>query len=234
MKAIILAAGQSTRLRSVVDSIPKPMIQIRGRPILEHSIELLKKQGISEIYVNLHYLADVIRGHFANGEKWGVKITYAYEKGLLGTAGAVKNFERYIGVSRFMVVYGDNYYDFDLGEIVAFHKEKKGLGTIVLYETEDIKGSGIAEVDRDGKILRFAEKPDSGEAFSRLANASIYIFEPGIFDYIPSDQLSDFGHDIFPKLIEQGKPLYGIVVKGSVIAVDTPELYKLATRGGKR
>ncbi|MFH1564193.1 MAG: nucleotidyltransferase family protein [Nitrospirota bacterium] len=228
MKAIVLAAGKGTRLKSVVDSIPKPMVPIDGKPILEHIIQRLKFYGIEEIYINLHHLPHIIQGYFGDGHQFGVNITYSFEPEILGTAGGVKNLGKYIGSSQFIVIYGDNYFDYDLSKIIAFHHKKKGLATIVLYEKEDVSLSGIAQINKQNRIIRFIEKPKQQDVVSHLVNAGIYVFNPEIFDYIPSYYLADFGNDIFPKLIKENKSLYGIVVEGKLIAVDTPFLYQLA------
>jgi len=230
MKAIVLAAGKGKRLRGIINLIPKPMVKIKGKPILEHNIELLRSHEIKDIYINLHHMPEVIRDYFGNGEKWGVYIVYKYEPKILGTAGAVKNFEDLIGLQKFMVVYGDNCYcDYDLGKIIDFHNKKKGLGTIALYEKDDVSHSGIVEMDDDNKILRFIEKPKPQEMISHLVNTGIYVFEPDIFNFIPDKKFSDFGNDIFPKILKERENLYGIIIEGRLIAIDTPESYKSAT-----
>lgn len=226
MKAIILAAGKSTRLKPIVDSLPKPMVRIHGKPILEHIIYLLKNYGIKEIYINLHYLPQTIQSYFGDGQEFGVRIRYHLEEEILGTAGGVKNFERDIGRSEFLVIYGDNYFDYDLSKIITFHHKKGGLGTIVLYKKEDVSLSGIVQLNKQKRIIRFVEKPTLDQVYSHLVNTGIYVFNPDIFNYIPSNCFSDFGRDIFPELIKGNKPLYGMVIEGNLIAVDTPDLYQ--------
>ena len=242
MKAIVLAAGKGQRLRSIVKDIPKPMIKVNGKPILEHNIELLKRYGITDIYINLHYLPEVISSYFNNGKKWGVNITYSYEPKILGTAGGVKKIvnnwwkletagknESILkplpsNLGPFLVIYGDNYYNFNLAEIIKFHNEKKGIGTIGVYEKKDVSQSGIVEMDNNNKIIKFIEKPKPYEIVSHLVNTGIYIFEFDVINYIP-EGFSDFGKDIFPFIIKQEK-LYGYVLEGKLIAIDTPELLR--------
>lgn len=226
MKAIVLAAGRGERLRGVVDDVPKPMVKIRSRPILEQNIELLERCGITDIYVNLHHLPDVIRNHFGDGKDWGVNITYSYEPEILGTAGAVKNIEEQIGADQFFVLYGDNLYDYNLAEIMNFHNEKGGLGTVGVYEREDVSQSGIVEMDSNSRIIRFVEKPETHEAVSDLVNTGIYVFEPGILRHIPERQFSDFGNDIFPRILKGNERIYGMVLRGKLTAIDTPEFYQ--------
>lgn len=228
MKTVVLAAGKGERLRSIVKEVPKPMVKINGKPILEHNIELLRSYGIADIYINLHYLPDVIRNYFEDGKKWGVNITYSYEPEILGTAGAVKKFEKYIRHNQFMVFYGDNCYNYNLAEIIKFHNEKKGLGTIGVYEKEDVSQSGIVEMGSNNRVLRFIEKPKPHEVVSHLVNTGIYVFAPEIFRYIPERKFSDFGRDIFPKILKEGKNIYAMILKGKLTAIDTPEIYRQA------
>ncbi|MEW6607760.1 MAG: nucleotidyltransferase family protein [bacterium] len=233
MKAIILAAGKSTRLKPVVHSVPKPMVQINGKPILEHIILLLKHYGLVEIYINLHHLPHIIKDYFGDGHHLEVNIVYNFEPEILGTAGGVKGFERYIGSSDFMVIYGDNYFDYDLNKIINYHYKKKGLGTIVFYEKEDVRLSGVAVLNKKKRIIRFIEKPKPTEVCSHLVNTGIYVFNHEIFDYIPPNSFLDFGKNIFPELIKKNKPIYGIVMEGRLIAVDTPYLYQSAIKGNQ-
>ena len=224
MKAIVLAAGNGERLRGVVDDVPKPMVKIKSRPILEHNIKLLENCGITEICVNLHHLPDVIRNHFRDGKDWGVNITYSYEPEILGTAGAVKNLEEQIGTNQFFVLYGDNLYDCNFAEIIEFHHERQGLGTVGVHERDDVSQCGVVEMDSQNKIISFVEKPGGDEITSHLVNAGIYVFEPGIFNFIPERRFSDFGSDIFPELLKGNERIYAAVLTGKLTAVDTPEL----------
>jgi len=232
MKAVILAAGKGERLKGVIDSIPKPMVQINGKPILEHNIKWLRNYGITDIYINLHHLPDMIRSYFSEGSRWGVSIVYSYESELLGTAGAVRKIAgecRGYEKEPFLVVYGDNLLsDFNLNQIINFHKTKMGIGTIVLYRKKEVNQSGIAIIDNENKIIKFIEKPKPNEAMSNLVNTGIYVLEPRILEYIPKNGFSDFGKDIFPEIIRSGKSLFGIVLEKRLIAVDTPELLEKA------
>ncbi len=235
MKAIILAAGKGERLRGILNNIPKPMVEINGKPILEHNILLLKKYGITDIYINLHHQLDVIRKHFGNGEKYGVNIKYSYEETLLGTAGAVRKIadDYWNRKECFILLCGDNLYQYDLREIINFHGRKKGIATIAVYEKDDVSQSGIVVLDKDNKILRFIEKPKPEEVESNLVNTGIYILEPDVLGYIPPGKTLDFGKDVFPELIEKGEDIFGVMIKGKLIAIDTPELLKEALRTTK-
>ncbi len=238
MKAVILAAGKGERLRGIINNIPKPMVEINGKPVLEHNILLLKRYAITDIYINLHYQPDVIREHFGNGKKYGVDIKYSYEETLLGTAGAVRKIadEYWNKKDRkecFTLLYGDNLYEYDLREIINFHMRGKGIASIVIYEKDNVSQSGIVLLDKDNKILKFIEKPKPEEIVSNLVNTGIYILEPDVLTYIPPGKTLDFGKDVFPEMIEKGEDIFGVIVKGNLIAIDTPELLKEALRTAK-
>lgn len=225
MKAVVLSAGKGTRLYPLTETVPKPMLPVRGKPVLEHNIELLKRHGVDEICINLHHKPEVIRDYFGNGEKWGVRIHYSFEPELLGTAGAVKGFETILGKSPFFVIYGDNFTDYDLSKMQRFHEEKKGVATIAVFEKEDVRSSGVLWIDKDGKVMKFIEKPKDLVVDSKLVNAGIYILDAEVFSWIPRGKFSDFGLDVFPALLQAQKALYAIPMKGILEGIDTVALY---------
>lgn len=225
MKGMILAAGEGTRLHPLTQNLPKPMVRVSGKPILEHNIRLLSHYGICEVVVNLHHSPEAITSYFGSGESFGVSITYSYEPSLLGTAGAVKKMESFFD-EHFLVVYGDNLTNCSIEQFQAFHREKKGIGSIALFYRENPESSGIASLDENDKILHFIEKPRTQEIFSRWVNAGFLILEPEILKYIPSDRASDFGKEIFPELIKNGHTLYGYKMKEQLWWIDTLEDYQ--------
>ena len=222
MQAVILAAGKGERLGAITQMIPKPMIKIAGKPILEHNILMCKKNGVEEILINLHHLPHVIKNYFDNGEKWGVRITYKYEPKLLGTSGTVSNYKDFLR-KPFFVIYGDNYFDFDLNILKQFHEEKRSDFTMALCQVDDVSNSGIAELRNNGRITRFIEKPINEETNNSWVNAGIYFMKPITLEKIKSGY-SDFGNDIIPFLIESDYNVYGYKMKKKVLAIDTPEL----------
>jgi mannose-1-phosphate guanylyltransferase/phosphomannomutase len=253
MKAIILAAGKGERLKGIVDAVPKPMVRIAGKPILRHNIELCRKYGITDLYVNLHHLPDRIVDYFGNGKKFGVTITYSYEETLLGTAGAVRRIADHFwkedrppsAVRRpgsevvstpdvstyslpFLVIYGDNLLNYDLKTIIGFHQARKGMGTIAFHRKDDVSQSGIALLDDDGRIVKFIEKPGPHECISNLVNAGLYVLDLDILKYILPGRVIDFARNVFPYALRNGEALYGIEAQGSLIAIDTPDLFKAA------
>ena len=223
-----MAGGEGTRLRPLTLSTPKPMLPIANVPMMEHIIGLLRDHGFDEIVVTVAFLAQNIRTYFGDGSEFGVRIRYATEDTPMGTAGSVRNARAELD-ERFLVISGDVLTDIDLGEIVAEHDRRGAMATIALKAMENPVDFGIVITDNDGRIERFLEKPTWGEVFSDTINTGIYVLEPSIFDYIGEGQV-DFSSDVFPKLLEEGKPLYGAVVDGYWEDVGTLESYISAHR----
>jgi mannose-1-phosphate guanylyltransferase len=226
VKAIVLAAGKGSRLSTYTEEIPKPMLPVRGRPVLDHLLRKLKGMGVEEVFINLHHQPDVIRSYFGSGEKLELSIHYAFEPELLGTAGALRNFAGEIsGESSFYVCYGDNLFDCDFAPLRSFHEKTGALATIGLFVKEDVRGSGVAELDSEGRVIRFVEKPDPASVTSHLVNAGVYVLSPEILSFV-SHVPCDFGHDVFPAMLAGEAALFGLVLDGTVRAIDTPELYE--------
>ena len=229
MKALILAAGEGSRLRPLTLTRPKPMLPVGGKPLLEHIIQLLRRCGITSIAINLHYKPAVIPSYFEDGHLWGVEITYSLEETLLGSAGAAKRLQHYFDET-FVVFYGDLYTEMDLSPLVGFHREKGAQITVALYEVDNPCACGIVDLAADGRIRRFVEKPVPDEVFSNLANAGIYIVEPGVLDYVPPEQPYDFGRDMFPRLLAEGVNVWGYPIHDLLIDIGTPAKYQEAQR----
>jgi len=215
MRALILGAGLGTRLSPQINKINKVMVKIGKKPLLYYHLELLKKYGITDIWINLHHLPHSIKAYFGDGTRFGVKLNYSFEEKLLGTAGALKNplsgIEEEFRKGQFLVVYGDNLTDFDYSELVNQHGKKKSIMTIGLYKSETPWTKGVVETNSQERVLKFVEKPPQAEISSDLVNGGVYLCEPKLLEYIPSGGLfSDFGFDIFPKLLEQNFPIYSL------------------------
>jgi NDP-sugar pyrophosphorylase family protein len=208
MKALLLAAGEGKRLRPLTENLPKPMIPIAGKPILEHNINVLVCFGIRDIAINLHHCPEVVMNHFGDGSRFGVRITYSYEPELLGTAGAVKKLKHFFK-DTFLVFYGDNLINCDLDRLLLFHHAHQGIGTIVLHYRDDVSQSGVVVLDQFGRVTQFIEKPREDQVKSHWVNAGVLVFETEVLNYIPSGIPSDFGREILPRLLGQGKRLYG-------------------------
>lgn len=223
MKAVLLAAGKGERLRPLTLSIPKVMIPINGKPILEYHVEMLAAAHIKDIFINTHHLPDQIKDHFKDGRKWHLRIHYSYEPEILGTAGAVKKLERELRPHPFLVVYGDNFLKIDYRDFVQYAEENKGVGTIAVFRKKNVRESGILSFGRNQKIDRFVEKPKPEEIFSHWANAGVYYFREKVFDFIEPNY-SDFGHDVLPRLLNEGEELYAYMLKERVWAIDNLRL----------
>jgi mannose-1-phosphate guanylyltransferase/phosphomannomutase len=224
VKAVIMAGGEGTRLRPLTSNVPKPMMPIVNRPMMEHIVELLKVHGFDEIVVTVAFMANAIRTYFGDGSEFGVRMVYATEESPLGTAGSVRNAMDELD-ERFLVISGDVLTDIDLGEMVRFHEEKGALATIGLVPVENPLEFGIVITRDDGSIERFLEKPTWGQVFSDTINTGIFVLEPEIFDYIEAGRPVDFSSEVFPQLLEDGKPLYGAVAEGYWEDVGTLEAY---------
>jgi NDP-sugar pyrophosphorylase family protein len=223
-KAMLLAAGKGERLRPLTEIVPKCMIPVDGKPLLEHTVERLAEYGVSELVINLHYLPDVLVDYFKDGSRWGVSITYSPEKELLGTAGSVRKMADFFD-GPFFVWYGDNLSTCRLESLWQQHRAKGGLATIALHEREDPTQSGIVGLDENGRLTRFLEKPRAREVFSHWVNAGLMVLEPQVLELIPPNTFSDFGRDLFPKMLEQELPLYGYKMTAAegLWWIDTPE-----------
>jgi len=237
MKAVIMAGGKGTRLRPLTSNQPKPMISIANKPCMEHIINLLEHHGLEDIVVTVEFLSEEIQNYFGDGSAWGVKLSYSVEEEPLGTAGSVKFTQDRLN-ERFVIVSGDALTDVDLSAVVAFHEERGAEATLVLKEVDDPSEFGIVVLEDDGRVSRFFEKPDPDEVFSNTANTGIYVLEPGIMDEIPAGEEHDFAKDLFPKLLEAGRPIYGYVTDGYWEDIGNIEQYldaqKAALDGGIR
>jgi mannose-1-phosphate guanylyltransferase len=209
MKAMVLAAGKGTRLFPLTGVIPKPMAPVVGKPILQHIFELLARTGVEEAYVNVHHLAYAILGCY--GERSQVDsmtVNFTRETELLGTAGGVKRIADRFDET-FVVVMGDALTDVNVRDVVAFHKQRGALATLALMPVDDTSRYGVVELDAEGNVLDFQEKPEPAEAVSNLANTGIYVLEPEVLAYIPDGTFFDFAEDVFPRLLDSGEKVVG-------------------------
>ncbi len=224
MKAMILAAGKGTRIRPITYVIPKPMIPILQKPVMEFLVELLRQHGFDEIMVNVSHLANEIENYFRDGQKFGVQIAYSFEGHIaengelvgaaVGSAGGLKKIQDFSPFfdDTFIVLCGDALIDLNLTEVVEWHRKKGSIATIVMKTVprEEVSSYGVVVTSEDGRIRQFQEKPKVDDALSNSINTGIYIFEPEVLNYIPSGQEFDIGSQLFPKLVEMGAPFYGV------------------------
>ncbi|GAB4531001.1 MAG: hypothetical protein Kow0063_09740 [Anaerolineae bacterium] len=228
MKGMILAAGEGRRLRPLTDHVPKPMLPLAGRPLLEHIIVYLRDCGITELAINLYHRPAVVMDYFGDGSRWGVSLRYSVEERLLGSAGGVKRLQDFFD-DTFVVYYGDVYTRADLVPMIELHRRCKVLATMGLYRVPDPWNRGIVELD--GQVIsRFVEKPPRGHIFSDLANAGIYVLEPAVMDWIPDDRPWDFGQHVFPALLADKVRVAGYVIEDPLIDIGLPEKYEQANQ----
>lgn len=240
MKAMILAAGKGTRVRPITYTIPKPMIPILQKPVMEFLLELLRQHGFNEIMVNVSHLANEIESYFRDGQRFGVEIAYSFEGRIvdgelvgeaLGSAGGMRRIQDFSPFfdDTFVVLCGDALIDLNLTEAVRWHREKGAIATIVMKTVpkEEVSSYGVVVTDENGKIKAFQEKPSVEEALSTSINTGIYIFEPEIFDYIPAGVEFDIGGQLFPKLVEKDAPFYAIAMDFEWIDIGkTPDYWQ--------
>jgi len=229
MRAMIMAAGVGSRLMPLTAEIPKPMVPVANRPLMENILEVLARHGITEIIANLHCHGYVIKEHFGDGSRFGVNLLYSEEEELLGTAGGVKRCQWFLD-DTFVVMSGDALTDVDLTELVEAHKRNGALATIALRPMEEVEHYGVVITGENGLIQSFQEKPKRHEALSNLVNTGIYVFEPEIFDYIPEEQFYDFGRQVFPHLVRVKAPFYGHAIARYWCDVGDIEAYRQAHR----
>lgn len=212
MRAMVLAAGVGSRLEPLTNQVPKPMVPIANRPVMEHILELLKTHGITEVACNLHYQADKIENHFGDGSKFGLNLNFLFEKELSGDAGGVRACKDFLREGTFIVLMGDLLTDANLTEVVRQHKAKKALATIAIKQVPDVRHFGVVLTDENGFITGFQEKPQPEEALSNYASTGIYILEPEVFDYMPQTGQYGFGRQLFPDLVKRGLPVLGVSI----------------------
>ena len=225
MKAVVMAGGEGTRLRPMTASMPKPLLPVVNKPIMEHVLRLLHRHGFSETVVTVQFLASLVRNYFGDGEELGMQLHYATEETPLGTAGSVKNAEHLLRDDTFVVISGDALTDFDLTSLVKFHHDKGALVTVCLTRVPDPLEFGITIIDDDHRVQRFLEKPTWGQVFSDTVNTGIYVMEPEVFDYVKADEPVDWSADVFPRLVDDGKPIFGYIAEGYWEDVGTHESY---------
>lgn len=232
MKAMILAGGMSTRLYPLTKEVPKPLVPVAGVPNAVHLIRYLASYGFTEIAINVHYLAGMIREELGDGSKFGVRLHYSYEPVLLGSAGGVKAVEHFLsGGEPFVVVGCDDLTDLPLRDLLAFHERAGAVATIGLVERELVDQYGVVVTERDGRIVGFQEKPPKGTERSHLVNTGIYVFSPEIFASIPPREFYDFGKEVFPALQESGAAFYGFDARSAYwVDIGTPGEYVRASR----
>jgi mannose-1-phosphate guanylyltransferase len=226
-QAVILSAGFGSRLRPMTDTMPKVMVPFLGKPLLEHHIEQYKKFGVSEFFINLHYLPEVIKSYFGDGSKFGVSITYAYEDPILGTAGGMKDFEGKLK-GDFFLIYGDVFSQVDYQAMAdAYYKTPANrIGMELIGQTDHPYDSDLAEVDTNLKFLKVHRKPHKELPPSYVSMRGVYIFNEKVLAYIPAKTYYEIDHNLLPDAISKGEVFYGYQCSDFLKDVGTMERYK--------
>jgi mannose-1-phosphate guanylyltransferase len=224
MKAVILVGGEGTRLRPLTCNTTKAMVPVLNKPFLEHLLGYLKGHGVTDIILAMSYLPHRIQGHFGDGAKMGVRLSYLIEKEPLGTAGAVKNADSYLDES-FLMLNGDVFTDLDITAMIDFHRRSQAVATIATTPVDDPTAYGLIETGDGGRITRFLEKPGWKEVTTNMINAGIYILEPGILARIPPQKNVSIERETFQQLLAKGEPMYAYSSSAYWLDMGTPEKY---------
>ncbi|MDD3857496.1 MAG: NDP-sugar synthase [Methanoculleus sp.] len=230
MKVCIMCGGEGTRLRPLTFGRPKPCIPIVNKPSIQHLVSHLANLGFNDVVITLGYMSESIEAALGDGSLFGVNVTYVHEKTKLGTAGSVKNAQKYLEEQPFLVVGGDHVVGLDLLEFYREHLNNDSITTIGLISIDDPTEYGIAEIDASYQIKRFKEKPSPGEIFSNLASTGMYVCDPEIFDHIPTGEKFDFARNLFPELMEKGYTLKAWLARGNWSDVGSPRSLREAER----
>ncbi|HET6910579.1 MAG TPA: mannose-1-phosphate guanyltransferase [Mycobacteriales bacterium] len=228
MRAVVMAGGEGSRLRPLTANLPKPLLPVANRPVMEHVLRLLRRHGVIDTVVTVQFLASLVRNYFGDGDELGMSLQYATEERPLGTAGSVKNAESALRDETFLVISGDALTDVDLSAMIRFHRERGALVTVGLKAVPDPLEYGIVICDPDGRVNRFLEKPSWGQVFSDTVNTGIYVMDPSVLDEVPADAEVDWSAEVFPRLLAAGAPLFGYRFDGYWEDVGTLESYRQA------
>ena len=224
MKGLILAGGKGTRLRPLTINTPKPIVPVANAPFLLYQIDLMRSGGIEDIILSLSYQPRKIEDLLKDGMDYGVHIRYAVESTPLGTGGAFKNAEEFIN-STTVVFNGDVLTSLDLGAVIARHRERKAVATLVLTRVDNPSAYGLVETDSDGWVRRFIEKPGPAEITCDTINAGIYVLEPSVLQYMPKGEAYSFERGLFPTLLEKNEPVLSVILDKYWIDIGTPGKY---------
>lgn len=230
MKAMILAAGLGTRLRPLTDTIPKPMIDVAGHPMVAYPLAVVRESGIRDVIINLHHLGEQIRASLGDGTRYGLSITYSEEDPILDTGGAIKKAESFLAGDTFVVLNGDMVIDLDLRAVIDWHRARGATATMVLRPDDSGRGYGVIETDRDGRIRRFLGQPADVEGDLRpMMFTGVHVFEPSVFSYMKEGRFG-INAETYPAMMATGEPLFGYPFDGFWSVLDTPPLLEEGRR----
>ncbi len=227
---MILAAGFGTRLRPLTDTVPKPMIDVAGHPMIAYPLAVVREAGIREVIINLHHLGGQIRAALGDGARYGLSITYSEEDPILDTGGAIKNAEEFLSGDTFVVLNGDMVIDLDLRAVIDWHRARGATATMVLRPDESDHAYGVIETDGSGRIRRFLGQPAEGDAdLSKMMFTGVHVFEPRVFSYMRPGRFG-INAETYPAMLSAGEPLFGYRFGGFWSVLDTPQLLEAGRR----
>ena len=222
-RAMVLAAGRGTRLAPLTDTTPKPLVAVAGRPLLEHILDFLRAGGITDVVVNLHHLGQRIADHLGDGARFGVRIRYSWEPTILDTGGGIKRAEPLLAGEPFVVINGDSLLELRLRDVVAYHRERAGIATMVVRADPDAERYGLVELDGDDRVRRVTGRPaDAGSGFRGFMFPGLHVFEPAIFDWMAAGTPFSVTRVTYPRLLAADVPVYGCITGARWINIDTP------------
>jgi mannose-1-phosphate guanylyltransferase len=222
-RAMVLAAGRGTRLAPLTDTTPKPLAPAAGRPFLEHILDFLRAGGVSEVVVNLHHLGHRIADHLGDGTRFGLTIRYSWESPILDTGGGIKRAESLLAGEPFVVMNGDSLLDLRLADVVAYHRERAGIATMVVRPDPDAAQYGLVELDRDDRVRRVSgQPPESRGGLRGYMFPGLHVFEPAIFDWMTPGTAFSVTRVTYPRLLAADVPVYGWVTEARWVNIDTP------------
>jgi NDP-sugar pyrophosphorylase family protein len=227
MKAMVLAAGLGTRLRPLTEDKPKCLVPLAGRPLIGWTLEWLRRAGVTECVINLHYLPEKVQQFVGDGSGYGLRVTYSYEPELLGTAGAVNKVASFFDTP-FYVIYSDNFSQWDIRKLKFEYERSNSIGTVAVHWREDVTQSGMVEFDQNNRILRLVEKPKPEGVTSHYVNAGFYYLNPRVLNYIPEGKPCDFAFHVFPEMLRAREEMHAVKMEEPIIGIDTIESYNRA------
>jgi len=233
MRAMILAAGFGTRLRPLTNTIPKALVPVAGRPLIEYNLLLLKAYGIEDVVINLHHLGDKIRAALGDGSAYGLRITYFPEDPILESGGGIKNAQPFLDSGTFIVVNCDTIIAIDLNALIAAHRQTKSVATLVLRADPEAESYGLLETNASDRLCRIRGEPadiEVKEPLSQYMFTGCQVLEPRVFDFMPEVRPFSTTRETYPTMLRAGEPLYGFVHRGVWMTVDDPEAMARATR----
>ena len=231
MRAMILAAGRGTRLRPLTNTVPKALVPVAGRPLIEYGLLFLKAQGIEEVVINLHHLGEKISAALGDGSLYGLRLTYSPEDPILDTGGGIKKVQAFLDGGTFIVLNCDTILDLDLGALLAAHSHNHAAATLVLRPDLEAARYGILETDAYGRIRRFLGQPaEVSEPLSGFMFTGLQVLEPRVFDFMPEGKPFSTTRDTYPQMLRASEPLYGFIYTGSWMVVDSAEDMARATQ----